>query len=144
MRGIDLLSNFQADILTEVAVLNSDTDSTAVDLSAYRGCTFYALLGESADTLDGSNYIELEVEESTDNSTFTDAADGDIRNAVTGTNTGTFALINAATEDQLAYSTQYLGTKRYARVVINFTGTHTTGIPITIFALRSVKNQLPV
>jgi hypothetical protein len=118
------------------AVTNSDTDCTAVDMNGYNECFLLVNVGESADTLNATNKIELEVEESSDNITFTDVADADLVNYVAGTNDGTFALIDAATEDDTAYFTAYRGNSPYVRVVLNFSGTHTTGTPISVTAIQ--------
>jgi hypothetical protein len=122
------------------ATKTSDTNCTAVDMQGYNECLFAVSVGNSGDTLDGSNYIELEVEESTDNSSFTDVANADLIKYVTGTNTGTFAKVDdSATEDQAVYFTSYRGTKRYVRVVLNFTGTHSSGTPISVLAIQSAN-----
>jgi len=94
-------------------------------------------VGNSGDTLSGSVYIELEVETSDDNSTWVDAADAMITGAVTGTNTGTFAVINAPTEDSAIFTTAYLGRERYVRVVVNVTGTHSSGTPVATQYIRT-------
>jgi hypothetical protein len=123
--------------------LSADADSTAVDLWDYPGghggVSFYAMVGTTTETLDGSNYWEVRVEESDDNSTFTAAPNADLSNYVTGTQAvaGTFALIDAAAEDDLTYSTHYHGSKRYVRVTCDETGTG--GIAIGILAIIGGK-----
>ncbi len=140
----DLLNNLKMDQVVDPVVISADADGASVDMQGYNSVAFFALIGESGDTLSGSVYVELEVEESTDDSTFTDAPDADVRGSVTGTNVGTFGLIDAAAEDDAVYSCQYTGGKRYVRPVINVTGTHTNGIPIGILAVRSKAQVLPV
>ena len=39
---------------------------------------------------------------------------------------------------------RYVGTKRYSRVVVNKTGTHTNGVEIHAFAMRARPTALPV
>jgi tRNA G37 N-methylase Trm5 len=87
-------------------------------------------VGDSGDTLSGSVMVELELEESDDNTTYTDCANAALENAttgatgaVTGTNLGTFAVIDAPTEDSAMFYVRYVGSKRYSRVVVNKTGT---------------------
>ena len=132
----DLVNQGGEIIALVTATITADADGAGIDLANYRGCTFYAVMGDSGDTLSGSVYIELELEESDDDSTYTDCADADVQGAVTGTNTGTFAVVNAPTEDQTVFATRYLGTKQYVRAVVNVTGTHTNGTPIGIVAVR--------
>jgi len=140
----DLLSNLKSDQVVDPVVITADANGASVDMKGYNSVAFYALIGESGDTLSGSVYIELEVEESTDNSTFTDAPDADVRGSVAGTNVGTFGKIDDAAEDDAVYSCQYIGGQRYVRPVINVTGTHTNGTPIGILAVRSKAQVLPV
>jgi hypothetical protein len=140
----DIEANVRHDQVVDPAALTADADSASVDMKDYDHVAFYALVGATGDTLDASNDINLEVEESADDSTFTDVANADITNAVTGANTGTFAHIDAAAEDDAVYMTQYKGTARYVRVVLNVTGTHTNGTPIGVLAVRFGAERVPV
>jgi hypothetical protein len=112
------------------AVKTADGNGTGVDLRGYTRALILCEMGNSGDTLSGSLYTDIEVEESDDNSTFTDVADADLQTSVTGTNTGTFAHVDAPAEDSTVFMTTYNGTKRYIRVVVNVTGTHSNGTPI--------------
>ena len=114
-----------------------DVNSSSIDLKEHDGCLFIVGVGESNDTLSGSVKIELEVETSDDDSTWADAADADISSSVTGTNTGTFGVIDGAADDAAVYTTAYVGRERYARVVVNVTGTHTNGTPYYIAVIRT-------
>ncbi len=140
----DFLNHFKVEQVVDPAVITSDTDGSSVDLLGYNWVTFLALVGESGDTLSGSVKIELEVEDSDDDSTFADAADADVQGFVAGTNDGCFAVIDAAAEDDATYKCTYKGSSRYVRPVINVTGTHTNGTPIGIVAIRHGAENLPV
>jgi len=142
----DFEGNMKVDQVVDpfVAGTAGDTDGASVDIKDYAGVTFIANVGESGDSLSGSVYIELEVEDSADNSTFADCADALITNAVTGNNTGTFAKIDAAAEDDAAYMTTYKGPKQYVRPVISTVGTHSNGTPISITAVRFGCQYKPV
>lgn len=125
------------------AVYNTDQNSSSIDLADCDDAVILFDVGNSADTLNGSNTIELEIEESDDDSTFTDVADADLTNYVAGTNDGTVALINAAAEDSTVIAVGYRGSKRYIRGVVNFTGTHSTGTPIGIVGMRGKLRGQP-
>lgn len=140
----DLYSGLKATQLLTPAVRTADANSTGVDMQGYSSLMLLFDIGNSGDTLSGTVYVELEVEESDDNSVWTDVADADLTNTVTGNNTGTAALINAPTEDTLAVVVGYQGSKRYVRGVINVTGTHTNGIPCAVVALQGHAEQGPV
>jgi len=119
-----------------------DVNGASVDLREYDGCLITVMVGESNDTLSGSVKIELEIETSDDNSTWVDATDAVITNSVTGTNTGTFAVIDDAAEDAAVFTTAYLGREAFIRPVVNVTGTHTNGTPISISAQR-IRAKFP-
>lgn len=119
------------------AVITEDTNCASVDKTGYDFVTFLALIGESGDTLAADLCIELEVEDSPDDSDFTDVDDAYLSTVVVGSseNDGTFAEINAAAEDDAVYKTTYRGSAKYVRPVVNVTGTHTNGTPIGIVAI---------
>lgn len=143
MKDLKNLIAVSQSIETDLVAATVDANGTGVDLQGFESATILAAVGESNDTLSGSVKIELEVEESDDDSTYTDVADADLIGYVDGTNDGTFAVIDAATEDQRAYIAGYIGSKRYIRVVVNVTGTHTNGTPIGAFVIKSHSRQNP-
>ena len=140
----DLYSNLGESTPIALVTHTADADGTGIDMQGFSSLMLVAVVGVSGDTLSGSVYIELEVEESDDDSTYTDVANADLQNTVTGTNVGTFALIDDPAEDALTYKTGYLGNKRYIRPVVNVTGTHTNGTPITVIAIRGHAENKPV
>lgn len=139
----DLENEFGTPVVSiDAAVKTADADGSSADLRGYRKALVIASIGASGDTLSGSVEINIEVEESDDNSSFTDVADASLQTSVTGANTGTFAHIDSGTEDSAIYMTTYLGSKRYIRAVVNVVGTHTNGTPIGVCILpfgHSVK-----
>lgn len=119
-------------------VATADVTGAACDCLEHDSVYIEFNIGNSGDTLSGSVYAELEIQTSDDNSTWVAAADADLSaTAVTGTNTGTIAVINAPAEDSLLIGTAYLGRERYVRGVVNLTGTHSNGIPVAIQYRRS-------
>jgi hypothetical protein len=124
-------------------VVTDDQDGASIDLLEYRQATFYAMIGVSGDTLSGSVKIELELEDSDDDSSFSDCADADLSNAVAGTNDGCWGLIDDPAEDDAVFSVTYKGSARYVRPVVNVTGTHSNGTPIAIIGFAVGANNLP-
>jgi len=132
----DLENNLKVEQKLDPAVLTaSETALASFDVQNYGSLMFLALVGQSGDTLSGSVYAELELEHSDDDSTFEACADADLSEAVTGTNTGTFAKIDDPAEDEAVFKVGYKGHKRYVRPVVRLTGTHTNGIPVGIVAV---------
>lgn len=117
------------------AVYTTDQNGVGVDISDYEGANVVAVLGDSGATLSGTNFISLELEESDDDSVYTNVADADMIGA-TGGGSGQFGLVNAPTEDLGVLSVGYRGTKPYIRGVANFEGTHGVGTPLTIIVER--------
>lgn len=140
----DLFSNLAVTQLIDPATITSDTNGSSVDMQGYNSLMMVANIGESGDTLSGSVKIEMELEESDDDATFTDVADANMVGEVAGTNDGTFAVVDDAAEDDARYICGYKGTKRYVRPVINVTGTHTNGTPIGVTALQGHAENAPV
>ena len=127
-------------------ILTADQDGVGVDTRGFDSTTIIFNVGITGDTLSSSVYLELEVEDSPDNSTWTDCADADLTNVTSETtnNTGTVALINANAEDQAVFATGYIGDKRYVRGVVNITGTHTNGIEVGIIIINGHAHITPV
>lgn len=133
--------------LSVVRVIDPDTftaDKTCdadIDLQGYEGCLVIVNVGASGDTLSGTVYWSLELEESDDDSTYTDVAAADMIGDNAG-GSGQFALIDDPAEDDTVYSVGYIGSKRYLRVILNATGTHTNGTPIGAVAVRGLPRSV--
>lgn len=143
MKQTDLVNTRTFAQLLAPATKTADANSASVNMAGFNALTLVANIGVSGDTLSGSVKIELEVQESSNNSTWTAAANASLSSSVTGTNTGTFALIDDPAEDDTLYTVQYLGTAQYVRVVANLTGTHTNGTPISVTAIQGGERYLP-
>lgn len=117
------------------AALAADTNGAGVDLKGYEEALVVTRVGAAAFTINGSNFLALELEESDDDSTYTDVAAADIVGGNGGSG-GQFALYDDAAEDDVVTAVAYVGSKRYIRVVANFTGTVTGGIPICALVVR--------
>ncbi len=140
----DLYSGLNVVQMSAPVIRTADVNSASIDTRGYDSLMLVGLVGISGDTLSGSVMVELEVEESDDDSTWTDVADADLMNYVSGTNTGTFAVIDDPAEDDARYITGYRGSKRYVRVVGNLTGTHTNGIELAVLGIQGHAHQMPV
>lgn len=112
----------------DAAVYTSDQDGTGVDIQDYESATALFIFGASGDTLSGSVKVAGVVQESDDNSSFTDVADADL--------IGTEPLVDDAAEDSTVYKVGYIGAKRYIRTKFDFTGTHTNGIECSGVVVR--------
>lgn len=147
MKYLDLENNcvFSTEVAPVVAGTAGDADGTGVDLKGFEACTFVGMTGAEGDTFGASVYFELQVEESEDNSTFTNVADADLTTTVSSTSadTGVFALINADAETPAIHVTTYKGSKRYVRAVLLTGGTHSNGTPVALLAIKHGAKTLP-
>lgn len=109
-------------------VVNNTSEGTgsAVDLAGYDGALMIFNVGAALDTLSGSVYGTFQWQESTTTTAgdFTDIAAADL---LGGDND---VVIDAASEDELVLYRTYVGAKRYVRLLVTITGTHTNGWPI--------------
>lgn len=141
--GVDAYSDIVVQRLLMDPTINVDANSSSVDRDGFEGLGILVSLGPETDTLGASVHIQVELEESDNDSTWNDVADVDVRNPVTGDNTGTILKADAAAEVNKVYQSAYLGNKRYVRAVANMTGTHTTGLDLQIFAIKTRPRLRP-
>ncbi len=109
---------------------NNDTEGTGigVDLSDYEAAEMVFHFGISGDTLSGALSVLPVLEESdTLGSNYTTVAAADML--------GSLTLIDDAAEDPIVQAVGYVGNKRYIRAFVDFTGTHTNGMPISAVAI---------
>lgn len=135
--------NSPAKSIEASGTLATDTNGTGVDLSGFDSAEVVVSVGAAAFTINGSNFLSLELEESdTLGSGYTDVAASDIDGGNGGAN-GQFALIDSSSEDDVVVHVGYTGSKKYIRVVANFTGTVTGGIPVCALVNRGRSTYLP-
>jgi hypothetical protein len=134
--------NFKAVSAVLPQVLTDDSAADAVDTLGHDLVVIQFHIGNSADTLSGSVKIECEVQDGA-TSTTAACADDALDATVTGTNTGTVAVIDAPAEDSRIVTAQYVGGKRYIKPVINLTGTHTSGTPCAVTVLLGNPRVAP-
>ena len=143
----DLINNVSRDQVLDPVVVTADAETTATDMQGFDSLIMSVLMGDSGDTLSGSLFTELILQHG-------DLANGSDAVAVADTDvvlgeggsiaSGVFATIDAPAEDSAVFSIGYVGKKRYVRVAIDTTGTHTNGTPIGVVALKGHPSLAPV
>ena len=113
-----------------------DATGTGIDLQGYESCTFVIDAGIEGISLSGSNKIEIELEESTDNSTWTDVTASTSVIGATPDSNGVVATFDADAEIPAVATVGYIGDKRYVRAIANFSGTHGAGTPLSVSVIR--------
>jgi hypothetical protein len=123
----DLHNNIKVQQDLDPVTLTASVNTTGLDNRGFGSVEHIVNVGESGDTLSGTVYWTFTLEDSADNSTFATAADADILGT---SSTGVIGTIDAAAEDDTHIRVGYIGDKRYTRVAIAATGTHTNGTPM--------------
>ena len=128
----------------ETIVVNNDTEGTGsvIDLKGYEEAELVVAVGQSGDTLSGALKHDLVLQHG-------DLANGSDMAAVeekyvlgswaTG---GIFATVDDPAEDGAVFSVGYIGNKRYIRLFVDITGTHTNGTPIGAVAILGRPRHL--
>jgi hypothetical protein len=118
------------------AVYTSDQDGTGVDVQGYDAVEALFVFGATGDTLSGSVKVLPVLQESDDNSTFTDVDAADLRGALT--------VVDDNAKDDTIQKVGYIGSKRYLRTKFDFTGTHSNGIECVGIVVKGLPHRQPV
>jgi hypothetical protein len=134
-----------APVLRNTTVLGS-----ACDLQGYEGAIARIHIGVFGDVQSGSVYIEAELQDSDDDSSYAAVADTLLDfpsafSARTGHAVGTFCQTKTDAAHDLAglYEVGYHGAKRYLKINVRLTGTHTTGTILSAGFTRMLPCDLP-
>lgn len=119
-------------------VSTSTKTSTTIDLQGYNSANVLFAIGLAGDTLTGSLYWTLKLTHSDDDSSYSDVALADLNN------TAATVVVDSMSKDETVYGFGYNGNKRYLRAVATPTGSHSSGTPIGIVALRGTPAYMPV
>ena len=136
----DLSNNVSPAVSLPAAVRTAAANGTGVDLQGYEGALVLVDVGAEGDTLSSSVHFEVSLEESDDNSTFTDVAQAGIVDGTISSG-GIFLNLDGTTGGDpdstgCVFRVEYVGGKRYIRVVLAKTGTHSNGTPIGAMVVR--------
>ena len=136
----DLSNNINPAVSIINAVKTAAGNGTGVYLQGYESATVLVDVGAEGDTLSGSVYFEVSLEHSDDNSTYSDCAQADIIDGTIAAG-GIFLKLDGTTggDPDTAggiFRIGYVGGKRYVRVVLAKTGTHSNGTPLGAMIVR--------
>lgn len=136
----DLSNNINPAVSIINAVKTAAGNGTGVDLQGYESATILVDVGAEGDTLSSSVYFEISLEHSDDDSTYTDCAQADIIDGTISSG-GIWLKLDGTTggDPDTAggiFRVGYVGGKRYVRVVLAKTGTHSNGTPIGAMVVR--------
>lgn len=137
----DLSNNIELGNSIINAVKTAAEDGSGIDLQGFEEATAVVSVGAEGDTLSGSVYFEVSLEHSDDDSTYTDCVQADIVNGTIAAG-GIWLKLDGTTggDPDTAggqWQVGYVGGKRYVRLVLAKTGTHSTGTPISGMIVKS-------
>lgn len=133
----DLHNNISVVEALETIVVNNDTEGTGsvVDLVDHESAELIVAVGQSGDTLASNLKLDLILQhgDQAGGGDMAAVAESDVLGSwATG---GIFATVDADGEDGAVYRVGYVGNKRYVRLFVDVTGTHTNGTPIGAVAV---------
>jgi hypothetical protein len=131
----ETVSDLSANVMIASATLAADSTPIAIDMSGYNSCTILIEVGAGGITFSGTNKVEFVLTESDDNSSYTNVAATDIIHAPITVLSGIVYNLIAAHASATVVRLGYKGTKRYLKLLADFSGTHGTGTPISAVAL---------
>ena len=134
----DLKHSIAIDESLNAIVKAADTNCTAIDQQGFSSVTHVVNVGANGITFSSSNKVDIKLEDSDDNSSFSAVTSNTHVVGATVDSSGIFQTIDADGDCNAVYAIGYVGGKRYSRVVLDFSGTHGTG---TIFGVVGVKGH---
>lgn len=120
--------------------MNADNTPAAIDLQGFDGAKLLIQVGVGGITFDTTNKVEFKLTHSDDDSTYTAVAAADV---LLGTNAdssvGTGGIVRSLIAAHAAASIaeiEYIGGKRYLKLLADFSGTHGTATPVAAVVLK--------
>lgn len=125
----DLHTHIAVSSAIDNATFTADNTPAAVDLRDYQSAELLIHVGIGGITFDTTDKIEFKLTHSDDDSTYTDVVTDDVQ-GVTVASDGIVLSLVAAHAAASITAVGYKMTKRYVKLLADFSGTHGTGTPI--------------
>jgi len=135
----DLKNNIELVECLNAIVKAADTNAAGVDTLGGNSAMAMVNVGAPGVTFSSTVKVELILQDSADNTTFAAVTNNAHVTGGTVGGTGIWQVIDADGDCNAVYGIGYVGPKRYFRVVLDFTGSHSTG---TIFGVTGAKGNL--
>lgn len=139
--------NYVVPVAVFNATLAADNTPAAIDLQGFDGAKLIIQVGVGGITFDATNKVEFKVTHSDDDSTYTAVAQSDVvlptasgADALVGTGGIVKSLIAAHATPDITH-VDYIGGKRYLKVLADFSGTHGTGTPIAVTVVKGFPDR---
>lgn len=126
----DLHSRASVTTLFGPIVLAADNTPVAFDMLNARGVELLLAIGAGGITFDATNKIEFKLTHSDDDSTYTAVTVDDLLGVASVGTGGIIKSLVAAHATAATYRFGYKGSKRYLKLLADFSGTHAAGTPV--------------
>lgn len=143
----DMATTLSPVIAIPAATINADNTPANIDLAQFEAATIYLLVGVGGITFDGTNRIDFVLSHSDDGVTFAPVTAADIvvqALAPAPITNGIIRTLNAAHAAPTVQEIGYIGSRRFLRLLADFSGTHATGTPISAVCVRGMPYTAPV
>jgi hypothetical protein len=131
----DLHSRIAVAELIAAAVISADNTPAAVDLLGFDSAEIVLSIGVGGITFTGTNKVEFVLTHSDDNSSYSNVTDADML-GVTGITGGIIKSLVAAKAAADVSRFGYIGSKRYLKLLADFSGTHGAGTAIAACVVK--------
>lgn len=130
------------------AVKTTGANGSTVDLQGFENATAVVTVGAEGDTLAANLYFTVALQHSDDDSAWSNTTQTDIVNGTIAAD-GIFLKLDGTTGGNPdttggEWQVGYVGGKRYVRLVLAKSGTHSTGTPLSGVIIKSTPRNAPV
>jgi len=130
------------------AVKTTGANGSTVDLQGFENATAVVTVGAEGDTLAANLYFTVALQLSDDDSAWSNATQTDIVNGTIAAD-GIFLKLDGTTGGNPdttggEWQVGYVGGKRYVRLVLAKSGTHSTGTAMSGVIIKSTPRNAPV
>lgn len=148
MPNREIFNSTKVESCIRAQVRTATINGTSIDLADCSAVNVVVDMGASGDTLSGSVYWTITAQESADNSSWATITDAEsLLIAINGTKqaSATSIVVDDPAEDEKTFEISYKvpGSKRYFRIVLTATGTHTNGTPVSASAVKGLLKVSP-
>lgn len=132
--------------MIDAAVLSADNTPGAIDLAGYGSASIVLNIGVGGITFSGTNKIEFVLTHSDDNVSYANVAAADVIGdaLLPVVANGIVRALTAAHAAGTVQEIGYVGSKRYLKLLADFSGTHGAGTPISAICHRGLPVVAPV
>lgn len=139
----DLANLISAAVLIPAATYAADNTPAKVDLAGFNSAALLIHVGVGGITFDGTNKVEFKLTHSDDDSTYDAVTADDVQGVDSVGAGGIVKSLIAAHAAADVTKIGYKGSRRYLKLLADFSGTHGTGTPIAVEVVKGDSRYAP-